>query len=185
MGQEGEGGSVGLTNAVILAEPNAEFLRLWYDSYRKFRSKGRDIFWNEHSVKVPAILAGRYPELITTLPHEAFFWPRWHPDHLKMIYKSTTPIVTPQTYATHLWETHAWKYLESLTPGQVRRLNANFHLWARPYVANLADNFGAPTIMEQTMTTIYRKPRRMIRTSAQKIMRGGRVLLHGRASPNV
>jgi hypothetical protein len=183
LGQEGE---YGLANAVILAEPHAEFLQLWYDSYRQFRSKGRDEYWNEHSVKVPAILAKRYPSKITTLPPKAFFWPRWHRDHLKMIYgNDRTDIVSAETYATHLWETHAWTlYVENLTPGYVRRGTSNFCLWARPYVADLPDTFGSPSATER-MVMLYRKPRRLVRTLSQKVMRGGRIMLRGRGAPTL
>jgi hypothetical protein len=70
----------GITNAVILAEPNAPFLRRWLDAYRSFRSKGKDEFWDEHSVVLPAKLARKYPQDITVLSEKAFFWPLWHDD---------------------------------------------------------------------------------------------------------
>ena len=65
LGREGE---VGMANAVILAEPNAPFLLRWLDAYRTFRSRGRDEFWNEHSVALPARLAKQYPQDITIPP---------------------------------------------------------------------------------------------------------------------
>ncbi|MGD0103905.1 MAG: glycosyltransferase, partial [Rhodopila sp.] len=102
LGQQGEQGSYGLANAIILSEPGSEFVRRWYESYRTFRSHGRDEYWDEHSVKVPAVLAARHPEMITILPHRAFFWPRWHNDHLKMIFGTpSAPILTDATFATH------------------------------------------------------------------------------------
>ena len=65
LGREGE---FGLANAVILAEPNATFLVRWLDAYRSFRSKGKDEFWSEHSVLLPAKLAQAYPHEVTILP---------------------------------------------------------------------------------------------------------------------
>ena len=44
-----------------------------------------------------------------------------------------------QTYANHLWEGFAWKYLEDLTPRRVRSVDTNFHLWARPLIDGLPD----------------------------------------------
>ncbi len=147
LGEEGINSQYGLTNAVILAEPESPFLRRWLDAYRSFRSTGRwDKFWNEHGVKVPSELARTYPREITVLPHTAFFWPLWTEEHLDWIYASDRPIPMDQTYANHLWETNAWKYLEDLTPRQVRSVDTNFHIWARPLIDDLPDNFGAPTL---------------------------------------
>jgi hypothetical protein len=39
LGQEGEDETIGLCNAVILAEPGARFLRRWYSQYSRFRSR--------------------------------------------------------------------------------------------------------------------------------------------------
>lgn len=185
LGQQGENGSYGLANAIILSEPGSEFIDRWYDSYRTFRSRGRDEYWDEHSVKIPALLAARHPDLITILPHRAFFWPRWHTDHLKMIFGTpSVEIVTDATFATHLWETHAWSYVENLTPGQVRRIDSRFHQWARPYLVGLHDDFGAPTTQDR-ISLLYRKPYLLLEDLSQKLMRGGRIIIQGRPTPRI
>lgn len=46
MAQEGEGGRVGLCNAVILAKKGSEFVDMWLDSYKSFNQSD----WNYHSV---------------------------------------------------------------------------------------------------------------------------------------
>jgi hypothetical protein len=137
---------VGMANAVILAEPNAPFLVRWLDNYRTFRSKGRDEYWNEHSVELPAKLAQEHPDEITVLSDKAFFWPLWKPDHIEWIFNSTRPIPLDETYANHLWEAAAWPYVEHLTPGQVSAQDTNFHRWARPYLEGLPADYGAPPI---------------------------------------
>jgi SAM-dependent methyltransferase len=139
LGREGE---VGMANAVILAEPNAPFLLRWLDAYRTFRSRGRDEFWNEHSVALPARLAKQYPQDITILSDKAFFWPLWHDHHIDWIFKSNLSIPLDQTYANHLWEANAWWFLKDLTPGEVRAEDTNFNRWARPYLQDLPDNYG-------------------------------------------
>ncbi|HEY1877239.1 MAG TPA: glycosyltransferase [Rhizomicrobium sp.] len=149
LGLEGQVGNIGLANAVILAEPNAAFLRRWLDEYRSFRSQGRDRHWNEHSVQLPARLAIAYPEEITVLPPTAFYWPLWTENHLRWIFRSDAPISLDRAYANHLWESSAWHYLQHLTPGDVRRRSTNFHKWALPYLAGLSDDFGAPTMLER------------------------------------
>ncbi len=142
LGAEGEGGSIGMGNAVILAEPKARFLQRWMEAYRTFRSTGRDDFWNEHSVQIPHRLAAQHPDEIEALSHRAFFWPLWFEEHLRAIFDSTDPVLTDETYANHLWETVAWGYFKDLTPGTVRGRDTNFHRWVEPYLADLPDDFG-------------------------------------------
>ena len=141
MGIEGKDQVQGLADAVILAEPGAPFIRTWLESYKSFRSKGRDEYWAEHAVWMPARISQEQPDDIYILPHTAFFWPLWTPDHLTWIYDSTLPVDT-NPYANHLWEAVAWDQFKDLTPGQVRRKASNFHSWLRPYVANLSDDYG-------------------------------------------
>jgi Glycosyltransferase sugar-binding region containing DXD motif/Methyltransferase domain len=143
IGEEGIGGEFGVGNAVILAEPNAPFLRRWLGEYRSFRSRGRDEYWNEHSVKLPSALAKAHPEEVTILSPQAFFWPLWTPEHLEWIFDSNRSISLDGTYANHLWESNAWKFVDNLTPGRVRARNTNFSRWAAPLIAELPDNFGA------------------------------------------
>lgn len=146
LGEEGEGAEHGMANAVILAEPGAPFLRRWLAEYKSFRSTGRDEYWNEHSVQLPVRLAREHPEEITVLPPNAFYWPLWTHDHLDWIFRSDSPIPLDGVYANHLWESNAWRFLDDLTPGGVRALDSNFHRWARPFLADLPDAYGAPTL---------------------------------------
>jgi hypothetical protein len=146
MGREVAKGGSGLTNAVIIAEPGAPFLVRWLDCYRTFRSRGRDRYWSEHSVDLPLKLASQYPEEITLLGPQAFYWPLWTKDHIEWIFNSRQEITLSQdVYANHLWESTGWQYLAGLTPGEVRRWETNFHNWAKPYVADLVDDYGAST----------------------------------------
>ena len=144
--QEGIRGKPGLCNAVILAEPNAPFLRRWHSEYRSFRSKGHDAYWDEHSVQVPYRLSKQFPEEITVLSPRAFFWPTFNETDIALIFDSSAPIDLSQAYANHLWESIAWEqYLEHLTPRRVRTVDTNFHGWARPLIASLSEDYGAPT----------------------------------------
>ena len=47
----------GLCNAVMAAAPGARFAQHWLSLYSSFRSRGRDVLWDEHSVLLPARLA--------------------------------------------------------------------------------------------------------------------------------
>ncbi len=142
LGAEGRGARWGTANAIILAEPNAPFIKRWYAEYKSFRGAEGKQYWNEHSVKLPQRLAKDFPEEITILPYTAFFWPLWTESHIHWMFASDKPVPLDETYANHLWERKAWAYIDSLTPGEVRSIDTNFHRWARPYVAELPDDYG-------------------------------------------
>jgi hypothetical protein len=104
---------------------------------------GRDAYWDEHSVQVPASLAARRPHEIRVLDPGAFYWPGSKPWHLTMLHEPAQAALDPRHgYATHLWQTLAWSYLKGLTPGEIRRRDTNFARWARPYVEQLPDDYG-------------------------------------------
>ena len=150
LGEEGVNAQWGLANAVILAEPNAPFLKRWYEEYRSFRSMGHDEYWAEHSVRVPSALAKAYPDELTILPRTAFYWPGWEDEGLKWIYDSPPPFDTRGTFANHLWESAIWEnYLEHLTPAKVRTIDSNFHRWVRPFIENLPDEYGSPSLLDK------------------------------------
>jgi Glycosyltransferase sugar-binding region containing DXD motif len=148
LGEQGINGRVhGLCNAVILAEAQAPFLQKWYAEYKWFRSRGQDRFWDEHSVKVPYALAKEFSNEVTVLPQSAFFFPSCMPEGVTSMFASAEPIDLSGSYASHLWERVVWdRYLENLTPRQVRRHETNFHRWTRPMIATLPDDYGAPAM---------------------------------------
>ena len=150
LGQEGINAEHGVANAVILAAPGAPFLKAWYEKYRSFRSKGVDQFWNEHSVRVPGALAKSCPQDVTILPHTAFYWPLWTPEHLKLLFEAPPSTQVRGMLANHLWESSAWNdYLEHLTPGLIRTRDGAFHRWARPFVKKFANDYGSPSLWEK------------------------------------
>jgi hypothetical protein len=146
MGLQRDGYGEGLCNAVMLARPGARFLARWYDTYRSFRSQGRDAYWDEHSVRIPRRLATEHPEEITVLPPQAFFTPGPSDADVDRIFASPAPLAVPGAYAHHLWESAAWApYLDGLTIAEVRRRDTAFHHLIRPYLAGLPDDFDAGT----------------------------------------
>ena len=180
LGQEGEWG---LANAVILAEPQSAFLRRWLDQYKSFRSRGQDEFWAEHGVTLPLKLARDYPDEITVLSHQAFYWPLWTDSHLKWIFASTQEIPVGGSYANHLWQSCSWRYLEDLTPGRVRSVDTNFHRWVEPLIVGLPDDYGAP--IRQYGTSGDRKPRgrnQLITLGRGPVWRGSSVPIRRRRS---
>lgn len=168
LGREGEVGEFGMADAVILAEKSSPFLMRWLGEYQWFRSKGRDEYWAEHAVEVPGRLAEQHPSELHVLPYTAFFWPLWTTTHLEWIFRSTNPI-PPGAYANHLWEARAWEYFEDLTPGEVRRVDSNFHRWIQPYIQELPSGFGKPSLSKRVYKQ-YRKTRSGIGIQVKRLL---------------
>jgi hypothetical protein len=125
--------STGLCNAVLLSEKNSEFINRWLEEYKTFRSKGRDKYWNEHSVLVPEKLAETYPDKITMLSPYAFHYPLYDATGLKSMFEEMHEF--PEAYLHHLWESFAWdKYLSRLTPEYINTIDTTYNLIARKYL---------------------------------------------------
>ncbi|MEO6785369.1 MAG: glycosyltransferase, partial [Chthoniobacteraceae bacterium] len=139
----GDEGPEGLCNAVIMSEPGAAFIRRWYEEYRTFRSKGKDDYWNEHSVQRPRELAKKYRNEIHIESRFSFFWPGYlqfpllfgvaphRPLFQRLLGHLVQPltylIVKRRAYCIHLYESLWWdKYLKTLTPDSIRKRNRSF-----------------------------------------------------------
>ena len=124
----------GLCNAVLLAEKDSAFIELWLNSYASFRSKGKDKYWNEHSVFMPIKLAKLYPELVTLLAPTAFHWPLYNTSGLQDMFEKK--IEFPDAYVHHLWESFSWdKYLGQLTVKDIIEMDSTYNCFARKYLS--------------------------------------------------
>ena len=131
--KEEKAASTGLCNAVLLSEQNSRFVNLWLAEYKTFRSKGRDKYWNEHSVKVPLQLALRYPEDITLLDPYAFHYPLYTQDGLRTMFEEQTDF--PGAYLHHLWESFSWdSYLSRLTIQDIFQMDTTYNMIARKFL---------------------------------------------------
>ncbi|ANS04349.1 hypothetical protein [uncultured Mediterranean phage] len=108
--------SHGLCNATIVAKQNAPFLRRWLATYRTFNATGYngDKTWDYHSVRVPFMLAKRYPKEVTILPSSAFFYFSFSQigheflrGNDRLIYED----LIKKAYSVHLWETKTARLL--------------------------------------------------------------------------
>lgn len=161
IGQEGPGKVPKvLCNAVILAEPDAPFLRRWLATYRSFRSRGFDEHWGEHSLEMPMRLAREHPDEITVLPVEAFHWPGPTPEEVRLLFLPREG-EERGVYANHLWARSSQRYTWDMTPGDVRRGAGAFHRWALPYMASLPDDFGRPSIAHRLRRRVRHVMRRL------------------------
>lgn len=120
MGIQGSG--YGLCNATMGGDAGSAFAAEWLDTYRRFRSKGRDRHWDEHSVRVPLTISKRRPKDIRVLPRTAFFSPLW--GRLREIFAGQSRHRRPHladSYSVHLWESICWDYLSTLEPDAIDR----------------------------------------------------------------
>ena len=123
----------GLCNGVILAEKGSEFLRIWQESYRTFRSKGKDEYWCEHSVKIPLVLAHQNPRLIHLASEWSFHYPLFDDDGLRDLFVFNKSF--PRAYVHHLWETYSReRYLNALTVETIKTRDTTYNLLARKYL---------------------------------------------------
>ena len=128
-----EGKINGLCNAVLLAEKESDFVNLWLDTYSSFRSKGRDNYWNEHSVFVPIKLAADHPDKVTLLGPYAFHYPLYNKPGLQSMFQKVTSF--PDAYLHHLWESFSWNdYLSKLSVKDIFEKDTTYNCMARKYL---------------------------------------------------
>jgi hypothetical protein len=131
--KESSKSATGLCNAVLLSEKNSEFVNLWLNEYKTFRSRGRDKYWNEHSVLVPEKLAANYPEKITQLSPYAFHYPLYDKAGLRSMFEETKQF--RGAYLHHLWESFSWNdYLSQLNPEMIKNTDSTYNLIARKFL---------------------------------------------------
>lgn len=83
-----------LANGVIVAAPQAEFLRLWYDTYRTFDPDQ----WGLHSVAMPWRLYSMFPHLVH-IENGTLIGPSWYNTDLEFYeYWDWS-----ESYSIHIW----------------------------------------------------------------------------------
>ena len=94
LGLEYDGQPGRLNNGVIVATKNAEFLRVWYDTYRNFTKRE----WDYHDSIVPYNLQFSHPQLVH-VERGTINYPGGK--ELDLIYKGRYD--WSRNYAIHLW----------------------------------------------------------------------------------
>jgi hypothetical protein len=83
----GNQAGTGLCNAVILANAESEFLRMWYDRYKGFN---KDL-WSRHSVTLPFELSQGHPNLIHVEGPYSFFYPVFNEPVVACLWARSVP----------------------------------------------------------------------------------------------
>lgn len=130
----------GLCNAVMLSAPNSIFGTKWFDTYRTFRSNGRDENWDEHSVLMPLKLSMEFPEHIKILGKDSFFNPLWY-DIKNVLFnenisKDEYKKIINNNYCIHLWDTYSHEYLKTLNENIVFSQNTIYNIFCRKFLRN-------------------------------------------------
>lgn len=133
IGRQGKWRKMGLCNAVMMSEKNSEFISIWMEEYRNFRSKGKDRYWAEHSVSVPMKLSEKHPHLLHIEPYNSFHYPLYYKRSLKKLFEENRKY--PEAYCHHLWEGGSWdKYLKDLTINRILNNDTTYNLIARRFI---------------------------------------------------
>lgn len=119
-----DGETIGLCNAVILAEPNNPFIEAWLEKFRGFRSRGRDEFWNESAVLWPWQLYSTKKYDITVLPPESFLMPDWSQNGLDAMFIKNEQF--PEAFTHHLWETFSWNVIRNVNERNFTYFNHSY-----------------------------------------------------------
>jgi hypothetical protein len=133
----------GLCNAVMLSEPNNEFVNRWYSTYNQFRSTplseavnigGGDNYeyWDEHSVYVPKYLSEQYRNKLHIENYKSFHYPIWDDLGLKMLFEEDHTF--DEAYCHHLWESSSWDYLKELTVDKIKNIDTTYNRIARRFI---------------------------------------------------
>lgn len=130
----------GLCNAVMLSVPNSNFAIKWLESYKDFRSKGNDQYWDEHSVVRPLHLSKIYTDDIHILNNTSFFYPLWH-DISNILFNEKYDIneykqIIKNNYCIHLWDTYSHKYLKTLNENNIFTNNTIYNIFSRKFIKN-------------------------------------------------
>lgn len=119
-----DGRPVGVCNAFIMSEAGHPFLQAWRERFRKFRSRGRDEFWNESAVVWPGQLCDSGDFDIHVLPPSSFFVPDWSPSGLDAMFLQEREF--PEAYGHHLWESFSWHALSRYNERNFSRLGSTY-----------------------------------------------------------
>jgi hypothetical protein len=120
----------GLCNAVILTEPNSNFIKTWYNSYTTFRSRGQnpnlpDDYYVEHSVWKPLEIAKNIPHEISIMPMDTFFYPDWRDESLNKLFKENHQF--DNAFVHHLWESKCYGILSKINEYNYKEKNCSYN----------------------------------------------------------
>ncbi|GJG85311.1 hypothetical protein tb265_04920 [Gemmatimonadetes bacterium T265] len=127
-----------LCNAVIMAEPNAEFGRRWLEAM----PRAFDGSWSNHSTLLPQRLSEEHPELIHVEPPRTFYKHEWTRAGIRTLLQELDDD-TEGVVSMHLWSHLWWSrhrrdfssfHAGRLTERYLARVDTTYNIVARRYL---------------------------------------------------
>jgi hypothetical protein len=127
-----------LCNALIMAKPGADFVKLWLDRM----ADAFDGSWNNHSTLLPQTLAQQHPDLVHVEPSRSFYPFMWTPADLHTLFEGSSRDLDG-AFSIHLWSHLWWEkkrrdfcnfYGDLITEEHVRTVDTTFNLLARRFL---------------------------------------------------
>jgi hypothetical protein len=97
---------IGLCNAVIMCEPNNQFIKKWIDEYF---IEYKQNWWDYNCIQVPRLIAKKHPSLINIQPQNSFFKFSYDCEGYLNLLEYNSDI--SDCYCIHLWTSMFGKYL--------------------------------------------------------------------------
>jgi hypothetical protein len=118
-------------NGVIVCPPNSPYLETWLELWKDFRSKGKDKYWDELSVRVHRTLTLN-KELEGTfeiLPSPTFYpYSHYHTEDLFHSYNPDK--ISDNTYSVHLYDSQTYKDVNLYTEKEIlENPEKSSHTW--------------------------------------------------------
>lgn len=171
----------GLCNCVVMAEPNSNFIKTWYNTYTSFRSKGQnpnllDDYYVEHSVLMPRKLAKDMPNDITVMPMETFLYPDWRPESLVKLFNEVHTF--DKAYVHHLWESKCYDSLIAINENTCHNIQSTYtNLVTKLLKEDYIQAFGTMNIEQIKPIIEYKSRKELIESLYKEIL--GREADHG------
>jgi glycosyltransferase involved in cell wall biosynthesis len=122
----------------MMGKPGSFFAKKWLNTYKNFRSKGRDEYWDEHSVIIPYCLSKKYSDHIVILDKTKFFYPLWNEikDCLfnNDLNNQDYTNICKNSYSIHLWETFTKEELTRIDETNIFTENTWYNILARKFL---------------------------------------------------
>ena len=127
-----------LCNALMMAEPGAEFARQWLEqSYASF-----DGSWSKHSCQLAAVVAEQLPDAVHIIPSVHFFKHMWTIEGIHTLFEGLDTDFS-DVYSMHMWNHLWWDAARTdfsrfhaglLTADTIRNTDTTYNVIARKYL---------------------------------------------------
>lgn len=143
MGQELVAGNlVGLCNAVVIAQPQENFIQRFLDGFdpkkslwQGFRSRGpQDMYYSEISIKYSHFLSDYWPEEIHVVSVDSFFEPTYEEQKLVEFYELPDTGKWQTSYCHKIWSVARNRYIDGKILEAVSGANTAFGALLRRYL---------------------------------------------------